>query len=184
MKFLGWLFNASSRHRLGIRMYEKGKVGIRLITLLVSLAIVAVAFLIEYWFFSSLMTKDSFGGGSDKVLTLLGIGILMVVLFLAALEYCAIYGLTAFKMAIYGTALTLAKRAEIKKAKKKAKEEGVEYVPDENIQKMESEKTYKALDIIIGIFEIILVIGIIIGFFILMYNMLIDPSPEENLGSF
>ena len=87
-------------------------------------------------------------------------------------------------MAIYGTALTLAKRAEIKKAKKKAKEEGVEYVPDENIQKMESEKTYKAFDIIIGILEMVLAIGIVIGFFILMYNMLIDPSPEENLSSF
>lgn len=184
MKFLGWLFNASSRHRLGIRMYEKGKVGIRLITLLVSLAIVAVAFLIEYWFFSSLMTEGSLGGGTNKFASLFGIGVLMVIVFLAALEFCSIYSLTAFKMAIYGTALTLAKRAEIKKAKKKAKEEGVEYVPDENIQKMESEKTYKAFDIIIGILEMVLAIGIVIGFFILMYNMIIAPSPEENLSSF
>ncbi len=159
MKFFEWLFSIPSRHYRDMRRYEKGGVGARIFSIIISLLFIGAALGIEYWFFSSIMTGGSLGGGIAKVFALLLIGCLFVATFLAALEYCGVYAFTAFAMATLGLVYSAEKRkAMLQKNQKKI----------ENLE-AELERTpslkYKKLDIFIGIFQILLAVGLIAGVF-------------------
>ena len=88
---------------------------------------------------------------------LFGIGILFVGTVVATLEYCAVYSVTAFRMAAWGVALSLAKRKEI------AEKKHIENVEAElNAAPLEQGK-FKGADIFIGILQILLIVGLLAG---------------------
>ncbi len=157
MRFLSWLFGASRRHYAGIRRYEKGGAGIRVVTVVVSLLFIAVALGLEYWLFSSLSNENSLGGGGQRLFALFGIGILFVATAAATLEYCAVYCVTAFRMAAWGVALSLAKRKEI------AEKKHIENAEAEwNATPLEQGR-FKGADIFIGILQIVFIAGLLAG---------------------
>lgn len=157
MGFLGWLFSVPSRHYRDMRRYEKGGVGARVFAIIISLVFVGAALGLEYWFLSSLMTGGSLGGGIAKVVALIFIGIFFVATCIAAFEYCGVYAFTAFAMAIMGVVYSAEKKKAILEKNKK-KIENLEA----EIQTTPSLK-YKKLDIFVGIFQIILAIGLFAG---------------------
>ena len=119
MKFLGWLFSVSSRHYRDMRRYERGGVGARIFAIILSMLFVGAALGLEYWFFSSLMTEGSLGGGTAKFVALIFIGIFFVATFITALEYCGVYAFTAFAMAIMGVVYKAEKRKALLEKKSK-----------------------------------------------------------------
>ena len=113
MRFLGWLFSVGSRHYRDMRRYERGGVGARIFSIIISLLFIAASLGLEYWFLSSIMTGGSLGGGIAKVVALIFIGIFFVATFITALEFCVVYAFTAFKMAIMGVVYSAEKRKAI-----------------------------------------------------------------------
>lgn len=63
MKFLGWLFSISSRHYRDIRRYEKGGMGARIFSIIISLLFIGAALGVEYLFITSILTAGLLGGG-------------------------------------------------------------------------------------------------------------------------
>ncbi len=157
MKFLGWLFSISSRHYRDIRRYEKGGIGARIFSIILSMLFIGASLGLEYWFLSSLMTGGSLGGGITKVVALIFIGIFFVATFIAALEYCGVYAFTAFAMAIMGVVY----KAEKRKALLEKNQKKIENLEAE-LETTPSLK-YKKLDIFVGIFQILLAIGLFAG---------------------
>ncbi len=157
MKFIFWLCDVSQRHYRGIRRYEKGGAGARVFAVLVSVLFIAATLGLEYWLFSSLKNEEAFGGGLQKFLVLLFLGILCVAFAGATLEYCAVYCFTAFRMAAWGVALSAAKRQEILQ-KKGAEATDADFYTDP----VETGR-YKAADICIGILQIAFIVLLIVG---------------------
>ena len=156
MEFLGWLFSISSRHYRDIRRYEKGGMGARIFSIIISLLFIGAALGVEYLFITSIFTAGSLGGGIAKFFALILIGILMVGLITAALEFCVVYAFTAFKMAILGMVYSAEKRkAVVEKNQKKIENEAeLEVTPS---------LKYKKFDIFNGILQIMLAIGLLVG---------------------
>ena len=77
MKFLGWLFSISSRHYRDIRRYEKGGMGARIFSIIISLLFIGAALGVEYLFITSIFTAGSLGGGLAKFFALILIGALI-----------------------------------------------------------------------------------------------------------
>lgn len=157
MKLLSWLFGVSRRHYAGIRRYEKGGAGVRILTVVVSLLFIAAALGLEYWLFSSLSNEGALGGGGKRLLALFGIGILFVATAAATLEYCAVYCVTAFRMAAWGVALSLAKRKEI------AEKKHIENAETELNAAPFEQGRFKGADIFIGILQLVFIVGLIAG---------------------
>lgn len=157
MRFLLWLFDASRRHYGGIRRYEKGGTGVRILTLILSLLFLGVTLGLEYWLLSSLHNNSAFGGGVGKVVVLFFIGLLFVAFAVATLEFCAVYAFTAFRMAAWGMALTVAKRRQILARKK-----GESTEPEVQADPAKEEK-YKVFDIIQGVLQIVFILALIGG---------------------
>lgn len=140
-----------------MRRYERGGIGARIFSIIISLLFIAASLGLEYWFLSSIMTGGSLGGGIAKVVALIFIGIFFVATFITALEFCVVYAFTAFKMAIMGVVYSAEKRkAILQKNQKKIENFEAE------LQTTPSLK-YKKLDIFIGIFQILLAIGLFAG---------------------
>ena len=157
MKFLGWLFSVPSRHYRDMRRYEKGGVGARIFSIIISLLFIGAALGLEYWFLSSLMTGGSLGGGIAKVVALFFIGVFFVATFIAALEFCGVYAFTAFAMATLGLIYSAEKRkALLEKNQKKIENLEAEFETTPSLK-------YKKLDIFVGIFQILLAIGLFAG---------------------
>lgn len=157
MNFLGWLFSIPSRHYRDMRRYERGGVGARIFAIILSMLFIGAALGLEYWFLSSLMTGGSLGGGIAKVVALIFIGIFFVATFIAALEYCGVYAFTAFAMAIMGVVYKAEKRkAMLEKNQKKIENLEAELATTPSLK-------YKKLDIFVGIFQILLAIGLFAG---------------------
>ena len=160
MQFLSWLFSVPSRHYRDMRRYEKGGVGARIFSIIISLIFIGITLGVEYWFFSSLMTAGSLGGGIAKFFALLFIGCLFVAALIAAFEYCAVYAFTAFAMAIMGVVYKAEKRkAVLDKNQKKIENLEAELAITPSLK-------YKKLDIFVGIFQILLAVGLIVGIII------------------
>ncbi len=157
MGFLGWLFSVPSRHYRDMRRYEKGGIGARVFSIIISMLFIGAALGLEYWFFSSLMTGGSLGGGIAKVVALIFIGIFFVATFIAALEFCGVYAFTAFAMATLG----LVYSAQKKKAILEKNQKKIENLEAE-LETTPSLK-YKKLDIFVGIFQILLALGLFAG---------------------
>lgn len=155
MRFFVWLLNAGARHHFGIRRYEKGGMGIRIITILVALLFIGASLGLEYWLFTSLQDREAFGGGGAKIVILILIGILFVATAGATIEYCAIFSLTAFRMAIYGVACSRAKRKQLAEAQAAAESAGAGDPVDTG--------KYKGFDIFHGFLQIAFIIGLIGG---------------------
>ena len=140
-----------------MRRYEKGGVGARIFAIILSTLFICAALGLEYWFLSSLMTGGSLGGGIAKVFALIFIGIFFVATFIAALEYCGVYAFTAFAMAIMG----MVYKAEKRKALLEKNQKKIESLEAE-LETTPSLK-YKKLDIFVGIFQILLAVGLFAG---------------------
>ena len=52
MKFFSWLFSISTRHHRDAIIYEKGKVGSRIFTIVLLLFLVGATLCVEYWSFT------------------------------------------------------------------------------------------------------------------------------------
>ena len=67
MRFLGWLFSVGSRHYRDMRRYERGGVGARIFSIIISLLFIAASLGLEYWFLSSIITGGSLVGELQKL---------------------------------------------------------------------------------------------------------------------
>ena len=159
MKVLGWLLSASQRHYHGIRRYEKGGTGIRILTLFLMLAFSAAALALEWWSIS--LFEENFLVG------LLAFIFLAVVFCLAAAEFSLVYALVAFRMFFWG----VAERAAYRAAKKRAKEQAAQAAQPDAAQALpadapaqEAPKTHRAFDMFLFLFGLALSVGIIIAF--------------------
>ena len=83
MNFFRWLFSARRRHRAGIRRYEKGGAGVRVLTLFFMLLFCGIAIGLELW---------SFSAGKENLLVGILVFILAVIFCIAAAEFCLISG--------------------------------------------------------------------------------------------
>ena len=103
MNVLRWLFSVRRRHRFGVRRYEKGGMGVRIVTLVLMLVICGAALGLEAWGLSM------FG---ENIL----IGILLLILaalfVIAGSEFCLVYAITAIRMYVRGKAEKAARRAD------------------------------------------------------------------------
>ncbi len=160
LKFLGWVFGITRRHWRGIRNYESG-LGGRIWTMILMLFSVAacigsLVLFVKYvseWMFEAKM----------PVMTLLFVIGFVITVFATAFDYCVSYCYVAFRNAFFGIIMTVALLAERdKKGKYVSKDGGVslEEEPSSGV------KTYKALDIIIGILGLICAIGVIASVFL------------------
>ena len=165
MKFLSWLFGVSRRHHAGIRRYEKGGAGVRIFTAVLSLLLAAAVLGLEYWLLSSLADENSLGGGLTKLVALIFIGILFVAIFFGSLEFFAIYCVTAFRMAICGAALSSAKR-------KQTADQPIENAEAEPSATPFEQGKYKAADVVVGILQILLIAGVIVGVIVIATRLL------------
>ena len=138
MKFLGWLFSLERRHRFGVRAYERGGAGIRLLTLLMYVVLFGGTLGLEYWAISTMLS-----GQISGVLVL----ILAIIVGLAAVEYCLSYSFVGFRMFFKGCVGRLAYRANV-----------AEGVPDEK------PVTHRALDMVVAVAGIIFALAVIFAF--------------------
>lgn len=159
MKFFRWIFSASQRHYHGIRRYEKGGTGIRILTLFLMLTFSAAALALEWWSIS--LFEENFLVG------LLAFIFLAVVFCLAAAEFSLVYALVAFRMFFWG----VAERAACRAAKKRAKEQAAQAAQPDTAQALpadastqEAPKTHRAFDMFLFLFGLALSVGIIIAF--------------------
>ena len=157
MRFLLWLFDASRRHYGGIRRYEKGGTGVRILTPILSLLFLGVTLGLEYWLFSSLHDSGAFGGGVGKIVVMFFIGLLFFAFAVATLEFCAVYAFTAFRMAAWGVALSASKRRQVLSRKK-----GGNTKPETQADPAHEGK-YKAFDIVNGVLQIVFILALIGG---------------------
>lgn len=166
MKVLGWLLSASQRHYHGIRRYEKGGTGIRILTLFLMLAFSAAALALEWWSISLLAENFLVG--------LLAFIFLAVVFCLAAAEFSLVYALVAFRMFFWGVAERAAYRAAKKRSQ--AASSGTNAAQTSPADTTEAEllsagstvqeapKTHRAFDMFLFLFGLVLGIGIIVAF--------------------
>lgn len=156
MKVLGWLLSASQRHYHGIRRYEKGGTGIRILTLFLMLAFSAAALALEWWSISLLAENFLVG--------LLAFIFLAVVFCLAAAEFSLVYALVAFRMFFWGVAERAAYRAAKKRAKEQAAQPDAAQALPADAPAQEAPKTHRAFDMFLFLFGLVLGIGIIVAF--------------------
>lgn len=154
MRFLRWIFNISSRHAGDIRRYEKGKIGTKIFTIILTLILSAGTLALEYW------SINLFESGNWA----LG---LFVVLFLvipvagASFEFLGLYSFLGFRMFFWGTV-----EHAIKKIDKKIQENSISNGEQTEIvisAQNKSEKSHRWIDLFIGIWSIVLGIGLVVG---------------------
>lgn len=158
MKVLSWLFSFSSRHFRDIYRYEKGKWGVRIFVLLFSLGLVAATFAAEYLFISIFKNPppdiDDLG---MHILSVVGSGILLAATAGAVLDFCGCYAYSGIRCSLFGAVLSAARRRELKAKKEKVSIDEVQVDEPEGIEK------FKGFDLFLGIFEIVLIVGTVVG---------------------
>ena len=139
---LRWFFSVKHRHHGGIRRYEKGGAGIRVVTLLLMLALCGASLALVWW-------ACSFFAKSILV------GILLLILAAAfvfgSAEFCTVYAVTAFRMFFWGTAEALAQKAEDPVASAEQAEEG------------DRPRSRRGFDMFLFVFGLLLAIGVVGG---------------------
>lgn len=156
MKFLTWLFRINVRHGGDLRRYEKGKTGTRIFVIVLLFALVAATLGAEYWCIGLFRGKDTFLSGLVVLL------LLVIPLAGASLDYCVFYAQTGLIMFVRGTVVSLALKAE----RRKAGESG-EVSPQNG-----AEKGHKGLDLLIGILGILLAVGLAVMLAVLPLSLL------------
>lgn len=166
MKVLGWLLSASQRHYHGIRRYEKGGTGIRILTLFLMLILAGAALALEWWSISLF---------EENIL----VGVLAFVLLactfcLGTVEFSFVYATVAFRMFFWGVAQRAAYRAA--KQRSQAASSGTNAAQTSPADTTEAEllsadapaqeapKTHRAFDMFLFLFGLVLGIGIIVAF--------------------
>ena len=144
IEFISWLFDINSRHTKESMKYEKSGIGMRIGVIIFLLVLIGSTIGLEYWCISLL--KSNFGIG-------------VVVLLFLSLPILAVT--VGFRMAIWGTIESVAKKID-KKIEQNKIEKGeidiLEVAPDQT----KKAKNYKWLDLIVGILSAIFAIGTII----------------------
>lgn len=154
MKFLNWLFNINRRHAWDIRNYEKGKLGTKILAIVLLFLLVGATLGIEYWGITLL--KEDLRG-------LLVIILLLIPIAGTTLEFCGLYSYLGFKMFLWGTVESIAKKIDKKREQKKIESgEMAEEVSSEAqevlFEQKKSEKSHKWIDLFVGILGIVLTI--------------------------
>lgn len=166
LKFFSWAFSITKRHRREINFYQKGLKG-RIFTIVFSLILVGACVGIQYWLLSFL---SSFGSTDRPLLALIGIIILLAVMLMTTFDYIGTFCYVAFKNAFFGiiesTAMFIEKRANEKKFGNQTNQEAT---VDDPANSPANIKTYKALDICIGILEGLLIIGTVASVFLVAF---------------
>lgn len=157
MKFLRWFFNFSSRHAGDMRRYEKGKTGTRIFVIIL-LTLLAVATLgVEYWAIRLFDENILYG--------LLVIILLFIPLVATTVEFCGFYSFAGFRMFFWGVVSSAARKADKKIRAKNSAISGQDTSLAESeldSERNHSERSHKALDLFVGIFGILLAIGILV----------------------
>ncbi len=157
MKFLSWLFNFSARHASDMRRYEKGKTGTRIFVMILLTFLVAATLGVEYWAISLFDENFLYG--------LLVVILLFIPLVATTIEFCGFYSFVGFRMFFWGVISSAARKADKKiRAKKAAAQEDIpaSEVTEPDTELDHSEKTHKALDLVVGILGILLAIATIV----------------------
>ena len=157
MKFLSWLFNFSARHAGDMRRYEKGKTGTRIFVIILLTLLAAATLGVEYWAISLF--------GENFLYGLLVVILLFIPLVATTIEFCGFYSFVGFRMFFWGVISSAARKADKRiKAKQAAAQEDISAseVTEPDTEQERSEKTHKALDLVVGIYGILLAIATII----------------------
>ena len=159
MKFLSWLFNFSARHAGDMRRYEKGKTGTRIFVIILLTLLAAATLGVEYWAISLFDENFLYG--------LLVVILLFIPLVATTIEFCGFYSFAGFRMFFWGVISSAARKADKRiKAKKAVAQEDTSVVEqntsEPDTEQERSEKTHKALDLVVGIYGILLAIATII----------------------
>ena len=157
MKFLSWLFNFSARHAGDMRRYEKGRTGTRIFVIILLTLLAAATLGVEYWAISLF--------GENFLYGLLVVILLFIPLVATTIEFCGFYSFVGFRMFFWGVISSAARKADKKiKAKKAAAQEDISASeaaePDTELD--HSERTHKALDLVVGILGILLAVATIV----------------------
>ncbi|MGM9665713.1 MAG: hypothetical protein ACI3XX_04150 [Eubacteriales bacterium] len=157
MKFLSWLFNFSARHAGDMRRYEKGKTGTRIFVIILLTLLAAATLGVEYWAISLFNENFLYG--------LLVVILLFIPLVATTIEFCGFYSFVGFRMFFWGVISSAARKADKKiRANKAAAQEDISAseVTEPDTEQERSEKTHKALDLVVGILGILLAIATIV----------------------
>ena len=164
MKFLGWLFDATTRHYREASLYEKGGVMARLGFIAFLAVMTGLTVGCEFWMFTAFSTSLPYG---------LAIMCVYFVMISVTCEYSAVFSIFGFVSAITGSLDTYMEKR--KKRKRKGKDVETSPITDNNpieydktsngTQKEEVVKTnkpHKFLDVIVGISGVLFALGNII----------------------
>lgn len=148
---LRWFFSVRGRHHGGIRRYEKGGTGVRIVTLILMLALCGASFALEWWAFSFF---------AKNIL----VGILLLILAAAfvfgSAEFCTVYAVTAFRMFFWGTAEKLARKADAQGAEDRGEAE-------ERTGEEKRARSHRGFDMFLFVLGLLLAVGVVIGAFVL-----------------
>ncbi len=159
MKLLAWIFDVTNRHMHDIFRYERGKKGVRIATMILSVIFLLLAVAAELLFFDLFYFPPSDEYGLH-ILKLIGAGTLAFGFAYYTVEYCGCFSFIAFKMAIFGVIFSADRRARYMKKKN---------ILDSS-EPIENAENYKKLDLFVGFFELIMAIGSIILFAWLLFK--------------
>lgn len=157
MKFLSWLFNFSARHAGDMRRYEKGKTGTRIFVIILLTLLAAATLGVEYWAISLF--------GENFLYGLLVVILLFIPLVATTIEFCGFYSFVGFRMFFWGVISSAARKADKRIKAKQAAAQGdisASEVTEPDTEQERSEKTHKALDLVVGILGILLAIATIV----------------------
>lgn len=165
MNFFRWLFSVRSRHRAGIRRYEKGGAGVRVLTLFFMLLFCGIAIGLELW---------SFSAGKENLLVGILVFILAVIFCIAAAEFCLNYAITAIRMFVWGVVDKAAYREQQRRLAEAAAAGGMgaEGAGAEGAGEAQPPKTHRAFDMLLFLLGLVLAIGIIIAFIVVALTLL------------
>lgn len=160
MNFFRWLFSVRRRHRAGIRRYEKGGAGVRVLTLFFMLLFCGIAIGLELW---------SFSAGKENLLVGILVFILAVIFCIAAAEFCLNYAITAIRMFVWGVVDKAAYREQQRRLAEAAAAGGM---GAEGAGEAQPPKTHRAFDMLLFLLGLVLAIGIVIAFLVVALTLL------------
>ena len=165
MNFFRWLFSVRRRHRAGIRRYEKGGAGVRVLTLFFMLLFCGIAIGLELW---------SFSAGKENLLVGILVFILAVIFCIAAAEFCLNYAITAIRRFVWGVVDKAAYREQQRRLAEAAAAGGMgaEGAGAEGAGEAQPPKTHRAFDMLLFLLGLVLAIGIIIAFIVVALTLL------------
>ena len=151
MNFFAWLFNFSSRHSGDFLRYQRGKVGTRIFVMLLALVVAGATLGLEYWCINLF---------NQTLLFAIFVLLFLVIPFAGAtIDYCLAYAFFGFRMFVRGC---IDKKVE----KIDAQNQTADLEPQQ--QNKPKQKNYRWFDLVVGIYQIlVLVATIAIGIILL-----------------